>query len=338
MADLTPEQLELIRRLGLIFAPATVKRIDDRYGYPDRAGDARFAHYTSADAALGIIKSKRLWMRNATCMVDFSEMRHGHDILVGLFNENEGALRASLISTFDAIFPGVATDAIQGFDSHQPRIRRDTFIASVSEHPEGKEDLYGRLSMWRAFGAVAGGPRVALVVKIPFFTGAALAMQVQFSPVHYAGPAEIRNHLSTMIQNVRDNQTFLKTLDREVIRATLFGMLLSNVICVKHEAFSEELEWRAYFSPVYPQPPRVEMKRTTRTINDVPQHVYELPLDKEAGAHVAGLDITRVFDRLIIGPTPYPVSVADVLAEALSEAGVQDVEKKIQISGIPIRT
>ena len=54
------------------------------YGYAaidEFPAAARFAHYTSADVAMQIIKAKpdnrSLWLRNATEMNDFSEVEFG---------------------------------------------------------------------------------------------------------------------------------------------------------------------------------------------------------------------------------------------------------------------
>ena len=51
------------------------KQRDDLY-----AKSKRFVHYTSADNALKIIRTKRLWMRNTTCMADYREVEHGYQI------------------------------------------------------------------------------------------------------------------------------------------------------------------------------------------------------------------------------------------------------------------
>lgn len=334
MPEITPEQLATFRRLAEIFLPSATRAIDRLY--PQHDGWARFAHYTSADAALSIIRSKRLWLRNTSCMTDYREVQHGYELLVGLFSDQ--AKRDAFISALDACVPGVALEGIQMFDNQWPRIRRDTFIASLCEHPGDKEDLFGRLSMWRAVGGSIG-VRVALVVRIPYLTGAAQAMQVTFSPVIYAGAKELGDELTTVTQNVRGHQAFLQSLDPQLIRLMVFSMFLSNVICVKHEAFREELEWRASHSPIWAQQlPQVPMKLGTESIGGVPQHAYYLPLDAAVSPLVASLDFAQIFDRLIIGPTQYPVSVADVFAEALSAAGVKDAANKIQISWIPIRT
>ena len=83
---LTPEELELAEKLGRIFMPYAGRRrlaaIEEK---------RRFVHYTSAAAALAIIKSKRLWMRNTTCMSDYREVQHGFAILNSFFNDPAGA-------------------------------------------------------------------------------------------------------------------------------------------------------------------------------------------------------------------------------------------------------
>src|SRR4051812_4792419 len=85
---LTPEQaafVELSNRMESIFMPHAKKQRDDahkRQKRPGKAGEQIFrcAHYTSAEAALSIIKTKRIWMRNTTCMADYREVQHGFAI------------------------------------------------------------------------------------------------------------------------------------------------------------------------------------------------------------------------------------------------------------------
>lgn len=77
---MTPEQIESASRLLNIFFP---------YAALCRANmikqNGRFVHYTSAANALSIIKTKRVWMRNTTCMSDYREVRHGFDALCRYF-------------------------------------------------------------------------------------------------------------------------------------------------------------------------------------------------------------------------------------------------------------
>src|ERR1700682_2764112 len=86
-SQFTPEQWEVFYRLAGIFTPYATKRALELY--PGRQGTAKFAHYTTADAAMKIIQSKRFWMRNAVCMADYSEVTHGYELLRKLFVEQK---------------------------------------------------------------------------------------------------------------------------------------------------------------------------------------------------------------------------------------------------------
>ena len=74
----TKEQLEQGERLGEIFMPHAADKVLALY--PGKTGTAKFVHYTSAEAALSIINTKCLRMRNTMCMADYREVSHGYDI------------------------------------------------------------------------------------------------------------------------------------------------------------------------------------------------------------------------------------------------------------------
>jgi hypothetical protein len=67
-------------------------------------------------------------------------------------------------------------------------------------------------------------------------------------------------------------------------------------------------------------------------------HLPKLPLDKAFNPILDDIDFAKLFDRLIIGPSPYPMAMFDAYVEALSNADVAEAAKKIFISGIPIRS
>jgi hypothetical protein len=155
------------RRLARIFAPYATQQIDEIYGDPafSQLGSVskRFVHYTAAEAALEIIKTKRFWMRNALCMADYREVQHGFDILRGFFADKSNA--EAFYNAIDLFSPGAAKEAVDHFDRWLPDIRCNTYLACLSKHHDS-EDTNGRLSMWRGFGGTAT-PRVAVVLKIP---------------------------------------------------------------------------------------------------------------------------------------------------------------------------
>jgi hypothetical protein len=322
------EDILAAAKLETIFMPSARRRRDTIYA--NLGKPIRFVHYTSADAALSIIKSKRIWMRNTTCMTDYREVGHGFDILNAFFSEDQK--RNEFVQALEACAPGSAGEAINLFNGWLQDIRLNTYIMSISEHDD-REDLHGRLSMWRAFGG--NGARVAIVIKIPQFSGGAAALNLLLSPVAYFTAAEVHEELATVIQNIHGNVDFLRSIGRASLIGYVFHMLVAGVVCSKHEGFKEEREWRAIYSPNRSPSPLMESR--TEIIAGVPQDVYRLPLDGSVSNALAELDVAKMFDRLIIGPTQYPWVMYTAFAKALAEAGIADAAERVHTSGIPIR-
>jgi hypothetical protein len=106
----------------------------------------------------------------------------------------------------------------------------------------------------------------------------------------------------------------LRTVDHSVLVNYVFTMLVGGVTCLKHEGFKEEREWRAIYSPK--QRSSLFMKSSTKVVGGVPQVVYEIPIDATAAPVAADLDIAAMFDRLIIGPSPYPLAMSEAYKKA----------------------
>jgi hypothetical protein len=118
MDPLTPEQIQISSRLTEIFMPQFKRQWDGLQQRQSKPGDEprglRFVHYTSAEAALNIINSKRLWMRNTVCMSDYSEVLHGREIFDKFFQDKDKA--AKFIMTLNTYVPGVGGDALTLFN------------------------------------------------------------------------------------------------------------------------------------------------------------------------------------------------------------------------------
>ena len=76
------EQMEKAQRLSRIFNPGASRAISgafERQAVKQENGSyLRFVHYTTAEAAIKILRSKTLYMRSTTAMADFSEVQHGY--------------------------------------------------------------------------------------------------------------------------------------------------------------------------------------------------------------------------------------------------------------------
>lgn len=328
---MTPAEFELTQRLERIFMPYATKQ----WGviYENGARDyARFVHYTSADAALSIIKTKCIWMRNTMCMSDYREVQHGFEILNQFFSNKINTDR--FIAALDTCAPNAAREAITLFTQWWNDIRFNTYISSISEHDD-REDLHGRLSMWRAFGS-GNAARVALVLRVPNFSAGSAELNLLFSPVAYLQEQEVHAVIEMVIQNINSNCEFLRSVDRQSIVGTVFNMLMAGVVCLKHEGFHEEREWRVIYGPKrFPSP---LLESSTEIIGGVPQIIYKIPLDSFVSNTLDDIDFSRMFDRLIIGPSPYPWPMYEAFVAALSKIGVPEAEKRVFNSGIPIRS
>jgi hypothetical protein len=264
-------------------------------------------------------------------MADYREVQHGFTILKN-FLSNE-ANRKQFDDALESCAPGAMKEAIALFDQWWNSLQFNTFITSISEHDK-REDLHGRLSMWRAFGGNAA--RVAFVLNIPWRTDAGRALGLTFSPVAYATEQEMNGVLLEVIQNVKRECEFLSSLKRSDIVGILFTMFVASVTCSKHEGFREEREWRAIYSPNRLHSPLMEP--SIETVNGIPQTIFQLPLDGTLSPAIADLDFAKIFDKLIIGPSQFPAPLFQAFLKTLNAAGITDVEKRIVISGIPIRT
>lgn len=314
-------------RLQKIFRPYAKERRDDIV-----ARKGRFVHYTSAENAMKIIQSKKLWMRNAKCMNDYMEVVHGHNLLAQFFLDEDRKK-----TFFEALEPcgnEIAQKAVELFNQWWDRIEYNTFISSISEH-EPNEDKHGQLSMWRAYGQLSA--KAAIVLNVPFEPyDSTKGLKLMFSPVAYFSYSEVERELNRVIDNIKDNIRFLVTQISQVITNAIFSTLLMAAVSLKHEGFKEEKEWRVIYLPDLN--PSKLISRKIETINGVPQTVYQIPLEDNPTEHVKGVAIPQLVDRVIIGPSEYPTPIYQAFKVALEEAGVENSASRVIVSGIPLRT
>jgi len=335
-AAVTSEIFEQGIRLADIMMPCFMKKTRELFLRKPGQTRGRLVHYTTAEAALNIIRTKRFWMRNTNCMSDFSEVQHGFDILNSFFANK--AKKESFTEALDDCIPGVASEAITAFNNSWKDIRFNSYIACLSEHQDS-EDSNGRLSMWRTFGGTA--TRIGIVLNIPY-TLSILPLNIIFSSVAYFSESAAHEDLEEVIGNVRANREYLRMIGRDALVRIIFNTFLFRVVCLKHEGFQEEREWRAIYAPTLgayapiPGPSRL-MESSTEVVSGVPQVVYKVPLDASVSDQIADLDFTQIFDHLIIGPTPYPWPIYSAFVDELTKAGVANSAERVLVSGIPIR-
>jgi len=156
-----------------------------------------------------------------------------------------------------------------------------------------------------------------------------------FSPVAYMNETQVHESINIVINKIELAADFLQTLDKQVVVFQVFNMLLAGAICLKHEGFEEEREWRAIYTPK--RAASDLMIPSTEVIGAVPQIIYQIPLDKAVSPALEDIDFANIFDRLIVGPSPYPWVMYEAFVDALAKAGVSDAGNRVRISEIPLR-
>lgn len=299
--------------------------------------ETKLIHYTSAMAAISIFRNKNVWMRNLRVMNDFSEIDHGISLMQRSLrppveSEAENGLRA-VFGAVDSIFPDTSQDAIKWFDDNVFMLTNKTYITCLSEHA-AHEVEHGRLSMWRSYTANQVG--VGLVINpMPLYT-VTNAFGAFSSPVYYFTDTELRDVFIEIARNITENRDYINQQGKEQVYWFLCTLLRSIATCTKHPGFVEEQEWRIMHTVNMDEQGVLDLN--VECIGGIPQPVYKIPLHSQPDMGVIGVDIPQLLDSIIIGPTQFPYVVWDALAMELKKLGIDPGDKKINLSGIPLRT
>ena len=288
-----------------------------------------FAYYTTADVAFQILKNKRIWMRSTMTMNDYMEIEYGRDLLLAAI---DGVPGSELREAVNACHPGLWEETWQHVRSWLPGFKYDTFITCVSEHDATVENDIGRLSMWRAYGGKTG---VALIINGSVFDLQTDALGVYSSPVSYFNKEQFNKAVLDVAKGVKANADFVTNLPREVVKDALFVMCRFSVLCTKHPGFAEEKEWRIVASPAMHKLSLLEFE--IATVRNVPQRILKIPLKDFPDYNIAGLEIPKLINRVIIGPCEFPHVTAGAMCTALSDAGISDPTSLVFQSNIPLR-
>ena len=296
-----------------------------------KASRKKFVHYTSATAALNMLETKVIWLRNTRHMNDFSEIEHGIEHLREFFGDADRCLK--IINTFNKFEVGILEKAVAKFNDVIETVHKNTYLASISEHLSS-EDRYGRLSMWRAYGGQDGS--VAIVLNPgPFFEDSD-AFQSYSIPALYHFKTDLKDEVEKLQSRFEDNIDVIQSkYSRETICGYLVHFLLLTAIASKHPGFLEEKEWRVFHLPTITMSERVT--KTVENIRGNEETVYKIPLQDFPDENMQGIEIPRLIDKIIIGPSGNPSQIKESIVARLEAEGVAMAAEKVIVSTIPLR-
>jgi hypothetical protein len=313
----------------------------------------KFVHYTSADAAISIIKNKEVWLRNSSAMNDYSEIGYCEALFRHVFySDTEVSQLSRRVLNF--IDDGLHDRLAKFFEERAAQRRYFTYLMSVSEHgpyelmpgmlADQGEEKYGRLSMWRAYGRDSVG--VALVFNSTALFSESSVIGAFTSPVFYGEQGDFNHRYSCIMLRAERHAAALRALPPAWFEENLKSFIDLSSLALKHPGFGEEREWRITYAanPDAEHASDDEFNRASRvqrqfvSLNGLPQRIYKIPLQDYPDEGFVGAELGSLIDKIIIGPSQYPVMVADAIVMALKNAGVADAEQRIAISNIPLRT
>jgi hypothetical protein len=294
--------------------------------------ETRFAHYTSAETAMRIIRGDgsdgALWLRNATEMNDFSEIEYGQSCLESVLGDDEIAERATQAGLNVGV--NIADDVFLPMGQERDRIKRETFLLSLSEHDAS--DTEGRLSMWRAYGGVAN---VCLLMKTAAFVTPQDAYDVDIVAVDYDGIEGFKRRFLSIISNVERNRGDLAQLDPGLIAINWKRVLDDLILSTKHPSFREESEWRIIHRRRQSEISNVPSKVVS--VGGIVQVVHFLPLQNIPKNGVNNATLEELLERIIIGPTTNAALVREAFVRLLTDAKIAAADDRVVASGVPLR-
>lgn len=309
-------------KLMSLFFPYEFKKINEVKGV-----QKNFVHYTTANAAMNMIKTRQVWMRQPYLMNDHQEMEHGLNCLKSAYISDDFQFKKLI----DQYYPNLSTEIENEFDTLLRVNRQDVYLFCVSEH-ENTENDFGRLSMWRAYGKEVG---IAIVMKHDTFFTESPGINCTLTPVAYHRYEDFLVNFQQVAKNIIENPNFIKSLDRDYFKNVVLTMFRFAVLSTKHIGFSEEKEWRIIYSPGIEVSKHLE--HCLETINGVPQEVYKIPLRNDPAGGLVKIELNDLIERVIIGPTHYPLPLYKAFVKMLSDAGVDGAQDKVWVSDIPLR-
>jgi Protein of unknown function (DUF2971) len=321
-------EVEKTKKLSQIFFSYSEKRREKLFENELEPSKEQnyLAHYTTAENALKIIKSKTLWFRNTQFMDDYSEVVHGQEMLRQYLQNDNFANRDKLQNALSKVDSSV--DELNNFNSLWAQVRQDTYICCFSEH-EPKDHAHGRLSMWRGFGK--GTAAVALIFKAP--AGGSTTTPVILSPVSYAKYEDFAVEFNQLVQNIENNQEYLKNVDPSEITRWVYWVLVMAVVSLKHSSFEEEQEWRLLYLPTHTSAEKHKLESKIESIGAIPQLIYQFKFQDSDDS----IELNEIIERVIIGPSQYAAAIREALVIEMTNSGIENAENKIFFSNIPLR-
>ncbi len=306
-----------------------------------KAENHQLAYYTTEDTAKKILRNKELWMRNASVMNDYSEIRYGINLLSDVFfHRGEESIIVMLKRSLDSRIFNILLNAINDFFGVKYEGGSwllNTYITSFTEHTK-EENQNGRLSMWRTYGDDNG---VAIVFKRGYLFEDLLVKNISLTSVVYAYEENIYDNVLKVIGSIINHQSnILDILNNEkaarYIMTYFKNVFGYSVVSLKHIGFKEEAEWRLIAHGLDLENELNRENFEIENVKGIDQLVFKIKFEPKE-------DFFEMIDYVLIGPNA-DMGVRNVTSKVFARIMMEsfgksreEVDNKIKLSGIPYR-
>ncbi|UDL90198.1 DUF2971 domain-containing protein [Mesorhizobium sp. PAMC28654] len=291
------------------------------------------AHYTSAKVLLDMLEKKEVWMRNARCMNDFSEIDYAKWCIQEYFRDEKrrDAFRLACENCHEGAFDFVS----KLLDGHLPAIYNRTYISCLAQH-DIEDDANGRLSMWRGYGGADVAVSIVLRKAAVIRDGSG-PYGIQGYPVQYPKMDGLFEDLNRRRDIMVENKEEISSGSFEYFRNHLFGMFQVLLATIKHPGFSEENEWRLIYLPDLNPSKDMEKTKVQIALNGMPQSIYKIPVNGEKFNDDRAVTVDELIQGIIVGPCAEAGVAIAAIQDALMRANHRSAQKIVHFCGIPYR-
>jgi hypothetical protein len=290
------------------------------------------AHYTTIQTVEKIISAKEVWFSNPLYMNDLEEVRFGLVESEKLLLANvEIAKALSTPQRAAAFFAAYNYFTKEFIEKHLP----DTFIFCLSEHDPSDTD--GLLSMWRGYGGNGNGAAIVFDTRA---LGILPQSPLVLAKVLYNTTQERLSWIEGRLASFAAKLVALALPDDKLHLPaySLFYRFKLFALYSKHKGFDEEREWRVTYN----------RERDTGGLLDAylgyfvgPNGVepkLKFKIEPIQGVTSADLSLTKITDRIILGPSVSSPIAQSTFQRLLRQCGEPLLADKVFASTIPFRT
>lgn len=307
--------------------------------YADIKPEAQFfnarpllAHYTTIQTVEQIVRSKQMWFSNPLYMNDIAEVG------LGLIEGEKVVASSQPLS--DACATPERRNIFMDAYGHYSRFYvenhlADTYVLCFSHHDPNNND--GLLSMWRGYGGDGNGAAIVIdTTKInPLPTSSFILAKVE-----YPAAQERRDWLVGTVTKFSNILAALNLPNEQihVAASALLDRVKLAALFSKHNGFSEEKEWRIVYMRERDENNAFDSMLSYMTSGRGIEKKLKLKIAHHPGITAEDLSLSKIIDRIILGPTiSSPIATA-AFKRMLAEYNESELTSRVVASTIPYRS